>query len=95
MLTGKQKRYLRSEAHHLNAIFQVGKDGVSGNQVVGIGEALETHELIKVKLLESCPDDVNAVALEISMKTKSDVVQIIGRTIVLYRASDKKIYRLP
>ena len=41
MLTGKQKRYLRSEAHHLNAIFQVGKDGVSSNQVKGIVEALE------------------------------------------------------
>lgn len=95
MLSGKQKRYLRSQAHHFNAIFQVGKDGVSENQIRGISEALESQELIKVKLLESCPENVNAVALEISMKSKSDVVQIIGRTIVLYKESDKKIYRLP
>ena len=95
MLTGKQKRFLRSEAHHLNAIFQVGKDGVKDNQIRGINEALESQELIKVKLLDSCPDDVNSVALELSMKTKSDVVQIIGHTIVLYKESDKKIYRLP
>lgn len=95
MLTGKQKRYLRSEAHHLNAIFQVGKDGVTSNQVKGIIEALDAQELIKVKLLESCPDDVHSVALELSVQTKSEVVQIIGHTIVLYKSSDKRIYKLP
>lgn len=95
MLTGKQKRYLRSEAHHMNAIFQVGKDGVNDNQVKGIDEALESQELMKVKLLESCPDDVRTVALELSRQTKAEVVQIIGRTIVLYRSSDKGLYRLP
>ncbi|MDE6953102.1 MAG: ribosome assembly RNA-binding protein YhbY [Erysipelotrichales bacterium] len=94
MLTGKQKRYLRSEAHHLNAIFQIGKEGVSYNQVQGIIDALEAHELIKVKLLDTCPDDVHTVALELSVQSKSDVVQIIGHTIVLYKASDKDIYRL-
>ncbi len=95
MLTGKQKRFLRSEAHHLKAIFQVGKDGVNSNQVVGILEAMETQELIKVKLLESCPDDVNTVALELSVQTKAEVVQIVGHTIVLYKQSDKKAYKLP
>ena len=95
MLTGKQKRYLRSEAHHLNAIFQVGKDGVSSNQVKGIVEALEAQELIKVKLLESCPDDVHTVALELSVQAKAEVVQIIGRTIVLYKSTDKGLYQLP
>lgn len=95
MLTGKQKRYLRSEAHHLNAIFQVGKDGVTSNQVKGIIEALDSQELMKVKLLESCPDDVRTVALELSVQTKSEVVQIIGHTIVLYKSSDKGIYKLP
>lgn len=95
MLTGKQKRYLRSEAHHLKAIFQVGKDGVSANQIKGIEEALEAQEMIKVKLLDSCPDDVNSVAVEISMQTKAEVVQIIGHTVVLYKKSQQGIYRLP
>lgn len=95
MLTGKQKRFLRGEAHHLNAIFQVGKDGVNTNQVKGVLEALDAQELIKVKLLDSCTDDVNTVALELSVQTKSDVVQIIGHTIVLYKASDKGLYKLP
>lgn len=95
MLTGKQKRFLRKEAHHLNAIFQIGKDGVNDNQIKGIKEALDAQELIKVKLLESCPDDVHAVAVELSMHTKCDVVQIIGHTIVLYLPSEKGLYRLP
>lgn len=95
MLTGKQKRFLRAQAHHLNAIFQVGKDGVNTNQVKGILDALDAHELIKIKLLESCPDDVRTVALELSVQTKADVVQMIGHTIVLYKASRKGIYQLP
>ena len=93
MLTGKQKRFLGGEAHHLNAIFQVGKDGVGANQVKGILDALEAQELIKVKLLESCPDDVHTVALKLSVETKAEVVQIIGHTIVLYKASRKGIYQ--
>ncbi len=95
MLTGKQKRYLRSQAHNLSAIFQIGKDGVHANQVKGIKEALETHELIKVKILESCGESKNEVALELSVATKSEVIQILGRTIILYKSSNKRIYRLP
>ena len=95
MLTGKQKRYLRGEAHHFHAIFQVGKDGVNHNQVKGISEALDAQELIKVKLLDTCPDDVRSVALELSVQTKSEVVQILGHTILLYRESDQKLYKLP
>ena len=52
MLTGKQKRYLRREAHHLSPIFQVGKGGVNENMVKQISEALEARELIKVSVLQ-------------------------------------------
>ena len=84
MLTGKQKRYLRGIAHNLNAIFQIGKEGVHQTQIEGIDDALE-----------SCADSKNEIALELSMKTKADVVQILGRTIILYRPSEKEIYKLP
>ena len=84
MLTGKQKRELRKLAHHLNPIYQVGKEGVSINMLDGIEQALIKHELIKVKLLESCDEDIRVVALKISEYTKAEVAQIIGRTIVLY-----------
>lgn len=95
MLTGKQKRYLRSQAHGLKAIFQIGKDGVHQTQIESIIDALDAKELVKVKILESCSESKNEVALELSMKTKADVIQILGRTIVLYRPSDKGLYKLP
>lgn len=84
MLTGKQKRELRKMAHHLNPIFQVGKDGVSLNMLEGIEDALIKHELMKVKVLDTCEEDTRIVALKISEYTKAEVVQIIGRTIVFY-----------
>ncbi len=84
MLTGKQKRELRKMAHHLNPIFQVGKDGVSLNMLEGIEDALIKHELMKVKVLDTCEEDTRVVALKISEYTKAEVVQIIGRTIVFY-----------
>lgn len=95
MLTGKQKRYLRGIGNNLNAIFQIGKDGVHQSQVDSIDDALTAHELIKVKILESCMQSKNEIAIELSMRTKADVVQILGRTILLYRPSEKEIYRLP
>ncbi len=84
MLTGSQKRELRKMANSLEPIFQVGKDGVSLSMLDGIENALLSRELIKVKVLDTCPEDKRTVALKISEYTKAEVVQIIGRTIVLY-----------
>ena len=87
MLTSKQKRQLKSIAMTKNAIFQVGKDGVSLNQTKSLSDALEAHELVKITVLKTCKDEIRAVALDLAAATKSDIVQIIGRVIVLYRAS--------
>ncbi|MDD8048776.1 MAG: ribosome assembly RNA-binding protein YhbY [Thomasclavelia sp.] len=95
MLTGKQKRYLRSEANGLKAIFQVGKDGIHQTQIESINDALKAKELIKIKILETCDASKNEIAIELSMKTKAEVVQILGRTIILYKQSEKEIYKLP
>ncbi|WP_116289045.1 ribosome assembly RNA-binding protein YhbY, partial [Klebsiella pneumoniae] len=57
MLTGKQKRFLRAQAHHLSPIFQVGKGGVNDNMVKQISEALEARELLKVSVLQNCDED--------------------------------------
>ncbi len=88
-LTGKQKRFLRAEAHHLNPIFQVGKDGVNENMIKQVGEALERRELIKVSILQNCLEDKNVVAEELAEGTNAYVVQIIGNTIVLYKESEE------
>lgn len=95
MLTSKQKKYLRKEAHEMKPIFQIGKDGVGIKQAQSISDALSKKELIKVKLLDTCPQTVNEAAIELSAKTKADIVNTIGRTIILYRPSDKEIYVLP
>ncbi|UQX54356.1 ribosome assembly RNA-binding protein YhbY [Cytobacillus pseudoceanisediminis] len=86
MLTGKQKRFLRSKAHHLNPIFQVGKGGVNENMIKQVGEALEARELLKVSVLQNCEEDRDT-AQQLSKGTKADVVQIIGNIIVLYKES--------
>lgn len=91
MLTGKQKRYLRSLAHHLTPIFQVGKGGVNDNMIKQINDALEARELIKVSVLQNCDDDKETVAEQLITGTNAHLVQIIGNTIVLYKESiDKK-----
>lgn len=96
MLTNKQKQFLRSESHHIKPIFQVGKDGVNENMITQIGEALKKRELIKVSILQNCSEDKNVVAEQISGGTESEVVQVIGSTIILYKEStDHKEIKLP
>ncbi|WP_077618879.1 ribosome assembly RNA-binding protein YhbY [Bacillus sinesaloumensis] len=96
MLTGKQKRFLRSKAHHLDPIFQVGKGGVNDNMIKQISEALEARELLKVSVLQNCEDDRDTVAEELSKGAKAELVQVIGNTIVLYKESkENKQLELP
>lgn len=93
MLTGKQKRFLRSKAHHLDPIFQVGKGGVNDNMIKQINEALEARELIKVSILQNCEEDKDSITETIVTGTKAQLVQLIGKVIVLYKESteNKKI----
>ena len=96
MLTGKQKRFLRSKAHHLTPIFQVGKGGVNGNMLKQISEALEVRELLKVSILQNCDDDKNEIAAQLSKGCRAELVQTIGKTIVLYKESrENKQIKLP
>ncbi|MCY8310523.1 ribosome assembly RNA-binding protein YhbY [Bacillus vallismortis] len=96
MLTGKQKRFLRSKAHHLTPIFQVGKGGVNDNMIKQIVEALEARELIKVSVLQNCEEDKNDVAEALVKGSRSQLVQTIGNTIVLYKESkENKQIELP
>ncbi|MEC0712453.1 ribosome assembly RNA-binding protein YhbY [Bacillus haynesii] len=96
MLTGKQKRYLRREAHHLSPIFQVGKGGVNENMVKQISEALEARELIKVSVLQNCEQPKEEVAEALAGGARAELVQTIGNIIVLYKESkENKKIKLP
>lgn len=96
MLTGKQKRFLRSKAHHLNPILQVGKGGVNDNMIKQVADALEARELMKISILQNCEEDKETVAEELAAGTRAELVQIIGNTIVLYKESrENKQITLP
>lgn len=96
MLTGKQKRFLRSQAHHLTPIFQVGKGGVNENMLNQIKEALEVRELIKVSILQNNLDDKHEVAEALAVGAEAELVQLIGHTVVLYKESkEHKTIQLP
>lgn len=92
ILSGKQKRYLRSLAVNLKPVVIIGKDGVSANLIDSIDVALEAHELIKIKVLETFDADLNELASDLAEVSDSYLIQKMGRTILLYRPSeDKKI----
>ncbi|WCK53520.1 ribosome assembly RNA-binding protein YhbY [Aneurinibacillus sp. Ricciae_BoGa-3] len=96
MLTGKQKRHLRSLAHHLTPIFQVGKGGVNENLIRQIEETLEVRELLKVSILNNNDDDKDEVARELAEGAGAELVQLIGKTVVLYKESkENKRIELP
>lgn|SRR5699024_5029413 len=96
MLTGKQKRFLRSKANTMRPIFQVGKAGVNENMIEQMNEALEKRELMKVSILQNCLEDKETVAEEIASGTDGEIVQIIGNNIVVYKESiDHKTIILP
>lgn len=90
MLRGKEKRYLRSQAHHMQAIFQIGKNGVNQALLAQIDAALEKRELFKISLLQNTDETPEEAATIIAEATGAEIVQIIGKIIVVYRPSTKE-----
>lgn len=95
MLTGKQKRYLRSLAATEPALFQVGKDGLSDNFIQMVENAFHTHEIIKIKLLKTVAEDAETIGFDLAMYTHSELVQIIGHTLLLYKPAKTPRIILP
>ena len=89
-MTSKQRAYLKSLATNLDTIFQIGKGGISDEICFQLNNAMEARELIKIKLLETCPNPIKEVASEIAEKTGAEVVQTIGTKIVLFRVSSQE-----
>lgn len=88
-LRGKQKRYLRSEAHHLKPIFQIGKDGLSEVWLDEVLKALDKRELLKVNILQNSLVEVEDVKEFIENNSDTQVIQTIGNVLVLFKKSDK------
>ena len=88
-MTSKQRAYLRGLANKLDAIFQIGKNGINDNLIKQLDDALEARELIKITVLETAPDSSKNLSFDISAKTNSIVVQVIGNKITLFRPRKK------
>ena len=89
-MTSKQRAFLKSLAMNLSPIFQVGKASVTPEVVKAIEESFSTHELIKISVLKNCFDDPREIADVIAERTHSQVVQVIGKKIVLYKEGKDK-----
>ncbi len=90
-MTSKQRAYLKSLAMTMDPIFQIGKSSLTPENTAAIQEALDARELIKVSVLQNCMDDPNEIAQIVAERTRAQVVQVIGKKIVLYKeGKDKK-----
>ena len=92
-MTSKQRAYLKGLAMTMDPIFQVGKSSVTPEFTKAVDEALTARELIKLSVLQNCADDPRAIAEVIADRTRSQVVQVIGKKIVLYRENTDEKYK--
>ncbi len=93
-MTSKQRAYLKSLASTMDPIFQIGKSSLTPEVTEAIAEAFNTRELVKIAVLKNCFDDPKEIAGMIAERTKSQVVHVIGKKIVLYKENknNKKIF---
>ena len=95
-INSRQRAYLRGKAMQMDSILQIGKSGIGPEYIQAIDEALEARELIKINVLKNCTDDPKELAIVAAEHTRSILVQVIGRRIVLFRqAKENTRYPLP
>ena len=96
-MTSKQRAYLCSLAMKIEPILQLGKSGVTPENTASVAEALEARELIKISVLQNCLFDPQDMAQMLAERTQSEVVQVIGKKIILYKRGkkDKRKIELP
>lgn len=89
-LTSKQRAFLKKKAHELDPLVRIGKDGITDSLIQSILEAIDSRELLKVKILQNCEKEKNEVLEELSKCSEFEVVGIIGRIIILFRENKDK-----
>ena len=95
-MTSKQRAYLSSQANSMDPIFQIGKASLTPEIITALDEAIEKRELIKIAVLKNCIDDPREIATVIAERTRSEVVKVIGKKIILFRQAKKNSkYELP
>lgn len=95
-MTSKQRAFLRKMATKIDSVVFIGKNGATPEVVTSCDEALEKRELIKCTVLDNCLEEVRDVANICGERARAEVIQVIGRKFILYRAKkDKPIIELP
>lgn len=94
-MNNKQRAYLSGLASKLSPILQIGKASLTPEIIEAANEALEARELIKINVLKNCFDDPKAIAETLAERTHAEVVRVIGKKIILYRAAKKPKIELP
>ncbi|WP_313074380.1 ribosome assembly RNA-binding protein YhbY [Lacrimispora sp.] len=92
-MTSKQRSYLKGLAMNIDPIFQIGKSGLTPEITNAVIEALEAREIIKITVLKNCMDDGSNIAQVLSERTHSEIVQVIGRRMVLYKQAKEEAKR--
>jgi RNA-binding protein len=89
-MTSKQRAYLKSVSSTYDPIFQIGKSSITPEMCDAVSEALTARELIKISVLKNCADDPKDLAQILAERTRSQIVHVIGKKIVLFRQNPKK-----
>ena len=93
-MTSKQRAYLKSIAMTTEPILQLGKGSLTPEFTAAVDEALAARELIKISVLQNCPDDPSSLAATLAERTRSQIVQVIGKKIVLYREGKDEHHKI-
>ena len=89
-LSGKQRHFLRAEAHALDPLVSLGKEGITDSLVNAVNEALLAHELIKVRVLDNAPLTRKEASLALPPHVKAELVGLVGRILILYKRHPHK-----
>lgn len=89
-LSSAQKKYLKGLGHSLTPVIHIGKEGITDRLIASISKALSDHELIKVTLLENADLERDDAAEQVSQRTESETIQILGKKILFYKSNPKK-----
>ena len=92
-MNSKQRSFLKGIAMTTEPIFQIGKSALTPELTTAVGETLEKRELVKISVLQNCLDDPKDMAARLADRTQSEVVQVIGKKIVLYRQAKEEKHR--
>ena len=92
-MTSKQRAYLKGLAMTMQPILQIGKSSLTPEMTAAVDEALEARELIKIHILKNCTDDCRSIGEALAERSRADLVQVIGRMVVLYRPAKDEAKR--